>query len=633
MDNYFNLERVKQAHGLAETITAYNRTIREYNLHREARKPKKSELGSTELTLLMILARKFGRIDEVDGKKVAIGIVNGCRAKLETLERESLLERKAIGKALGKLIEAGFITQTYERGLSGELTKEGERRQAVGLSLDNPDKNNYQRRTIGAPRKDGSTNGQWKHCVYHLVPAVWDGVVFDSREVRVAPAAPAAPVSAEDQDVDSIDLPVAAKAKASAGVTKKQTDEVFEDIIKHYFAGHSTLNQDGDKPRNSLRGACKELARRALDLGDLNYANNFIWWMIQRRNAEYVRLMEKVEFLGGPYGLQKSIADLWDEFVPEKDDDYGQNGSNDDSDEAANDESEYAVPDLDHDEDAGFPPTSVAKAATPVFEYEEEVEPVEEVKPKPVDQYKDHRQAFVKALLKETNLLRRPSEGFTIELDSAQGVLIGWQAKWLDSVPYGRQIVQERVSQYILRVTLAWNVARYIAEHAEQFAEDGKIDQNYQPVVDPAVLAEIEAEKAAADELARKQKEEAGERARKQREEAEAAEIQRKADAAVAEAARKVKLRERNCRYVLVENTDEDGVFILVPKKPENIPLVREYLTSTFPNTFTVTDQTTSMLQGIVAAPLLEALKSDPIGFRDNGYVETDADRELAAAA
>ena len=118
------------------------------------------------------------RVDEIDGKKVTVGIVNGCCASLMTLDRESLLERKAVGKSLSKRIDAGIITQTYERDLAGELTKEGERRKALGISLDCPEKNNYQSRSIGAPRKDGDGNGRWKHCVYYLVPVVWDDRTF-----------------------------------------------------------------------------------------------------------------------------------------------------------------------------------------------------------------------------------------------------------------------------------------------------------------------------------------------------------------------------------------------------------------------------------------------------------------------
>src|SRR5579863_2611952 len=167
MDNYFNMARAKQAYGLRQKLAA-------------------AGLGSSELLLLMILARKMGREDDLESGQIK----DGCRAALETLEAESLMERKAIGAALARLTTAGFLIQTMDRDRRylgvGELTKEGLRRQARGLSLHNPAKNNYVRKPIGHPRKNGKQPGQWKHCVYHLVPEVWDSVVFETRDARQA---------------------------------------------------------------------------------------------------------------------------------------------------------------------------------------------------------------------------------------------------------------------------------------------------------------------------------------------------------------------------------------------------------------------------------------------------------------
>jgi DNA-binding MarR family transcriptional regulator len=318
MDGYFNLERVKQAHGLCDSIREYNRNRTD---------PKKQpKLDSVELTVLMVLARKMGRKTDLTTGEIE----NGCRAALVTLEHETLMERTAIGRALGNLIDAGFITKTYDRCRLTELTKEGQRRKALGLSLDCPEKNNYQRRPLGRPRDDKSDLGQWKHCVYHLVPAVWDGVVFDSREVPVAPA----PVSAEDQaPLDSMDLPVAPKKSTGTSVTKPNADEAFRQI-QYYFEGHNTLaNQSEKDARRSMNEACVELAQRALSEGDINYANNFLWWLMQRRNEVFAKLMDgTIKNLGVSFGLPKYIAELWDEFVLEKDDKIvGQNATEDDS--------------------------------------------------------------------------------------------------------------------------------------------------------------------------------------------------------------------------------------------------------------------------------------------------------------
>lgn len=613
MDNYCNLERVRQAFGLYEKTSEYNRS-------RNEGQPK---LGGTELHLLLVLARKMGRKTDIRTGEVE----NGCRASLETLEREAGMERKAIGNSLGKLIDAGFITQTYDRDLRTELTREGKRRLERGLPLDNPAKNNYQRQQMGARRKDGAGNGQWKHCVYHIVPAVWDSVVFDSREVRETTVAP---VSAEDQAVvDSIDLPVATKSPASAAVSKKQADEVFENI-KFYFAGHNTLvNQSEKDARRSMNATCVELAQRALDLGDIEYANNFLWWMINRRNTEWLRLTNKVQKLGSPVGLLKSVSDLWDEFIPEKDDEIGPDGPGGGS---ASDEPESMNQDFVYGDDVDDEPVKATESSTPVFTFDDDTAvvshaaaPAQEGKPEPpANPFRYQREAFLQALVQEPNLLRRPSEAFTLTLDPEKDVCLGWVGKWLDAVPYGRQIVYERMGQSsksILRVEIKWNVARYIVAHAEQFIEDGYIDELYQPEIDPEVLAEIEVERKSAEERER-------EISQKRQEEAEAAEEQPRKDAEAAEVQRKKKILESNIRRVLIDHTDQRT--FCFPGKSRDVSRVAEYLHAYLPNTVTIMDESDSMLEGEVSSSLIEAWKADPIGFRDNGYVEMDADRELA---
>jgi hypothetical protein len=267
------------------------------------------------------------------------------------------------------------------------------------------------------------------------------------------------------------------------------------------------------------------------------------------------------------------------------------------------------------------------QAPTPNFDFDEEDEPVEEIKPvqQRGDEFKQERKAFAAALYKETALLKRPADSVTLRLDLGSAVL-PLVVKWLESVTYaGKIVTYERVSRQVLRVTLPWNVARYIVEHVEQFAESGIIDTMYNPVVDPAVMVEIEAEKAATEELARNKKEEAEaaeELERRKKEEAEAAEIQSKADAAVRAAADEVQRRQSALRRVFIDWLDEDsGTLDYIGETP-TVFLLRDYLKEAFPHTVSIKHQSDSMLSAELAPSLLAAIETDRRGFIENGWVE-----------
>lgn len=589
---FYNLNRAKQAKALM--------------LH--LRDDKKTLLKAAEYAVLRALAERMAQKTlKPKGKRMTPTIANTCFPSLKSIARDAAMSESTASRAIDRLVKKGLIEKDVIHNFAWKGRKD------------------YK------PKHNG---------VRYRITAIWDEVPVveyreDHDEADGDEQEEMTTVSAEELAeaervlADPIDLPVATKAASATTAAKKQGNEVFE-IIKYYFGQHSTIAGQTDKDGiRSMTEAIKELVTRSLALGDLNYANGFIWWLKIRRNAEFVRLMTKVERLGSKIGLLKSIVDLWDEFVPEKDDEieelaYADQASDDY--EAAEQDSAYEA--YDEDDDFGQP-VKPAKPATPVYTFEDEEDDIQDGAPvaqvvQVANPHKYGREIFVQALTKETNLLRRPSEGFTVELD--KGVMVGMVNKWLSSVPYGRKIVHRSVSASVTRVEIKWNVARYIVAHAEQFIADGYVDELYQPVVDPEVLAEIEAEKAEAEESARVA-------AQKKAEEDAVAEAQRK-EAAEAAHAQKDKLqKQENMRIILKSYTDPDGDFCWIAKKSEQkyIPMVREYLTSTFPTTFRVTEQTDTQLTGIVSGILLDRMQADKLWFK-NVFTEADLATKAVAA-
>ena len=182
------------------------------------------------------------------------------------------------------------------------------------------------------------------------------------------------------------------------------------------------------------------------------------------------------------------------------------------------------------------------------------------------------------------------------------------------------QVVVEPRGEWCVR-------ARYIVEHAEQFVKDGFVDEHFKPEIDPEVLAEIEAERVAAEEHAR-------ELERQRKEEAEAAEIQRQKDAEAAEAERKRKNFEVNCRRVLMRNTDADReAFEWIGGSADEVIRVQIFLQTNFAETVTITSASGTVLQAQVSGSLIAAWQSNEDGFLENGYVGTAADRESTPVA
>ncbi|WP_263374994.1 hypothetical protein [Granulicella aggregans] len=238
--------------------------------------------------------------------------------------------------------------------------------------------------------------------------------MFDSRE-----AASAATVSAEAMAevervlADDADFSRSTRESIGTNVTKQDADEVFR-FIQHYFAGHPTLTSQSEK--NGLRSmnkACVELARKAIDLGNIQYASDFLWWLEQRRNEVYGKLMNgTIKNLGVDFGLLRYVNELWDEFVPESDNDPGP--STDDEggdDDNGGDDDGWSQDDDDDDEGGGKDesedesPTltsSRGQAPPPIFDFDDEDEPVEDTEPVsvPGDRFTHERKAFAAALSK-----------------------------------------------------------------------------------------------------------------------------------------------------------------------------------------------------------------------------------------
>jgi hypothetical protein len=64
-----------------------------------------------------------------------------------------------------------------------------------------------------------------------------------------------------------------------------------------------------------MNPVCEELARRAIALGDLYKAGDFINYIKACEGSEYDRLMDKVQRLGSGAGLLKTIDMYWNKFV------------------------------------------------------------------------------------------------------------------------------------------------------------------------------------------------------------------------------------------------------------------------------------------------------------------------------
>jgi DNA-binding MarR family transcriptional regulator len=288
LDGYYNVERARQAGALCDML-------------------RQAGMGINEMCLLKILGRKMGRETTVEGQ-----IKDGCRASLETLERESLLERRAIGKALGRLVDAGFITKTMDRDrrVAGELTKEGQRLQDMGLPTDA----SHVRQPLGRPRKDGSSAAQWQHCIYRAVVEVWNSIQFDGPKDRTAAQTVSTEVSAADKAVldEIVDGPPPAETESEVKVTEQNLDEVFRHL-GCYFPEHPTMGEA--KARKLMINVLKDLARRAIDIGHIQRAGDFLWWLQNHKPDEFTRLMNVVQQLGSPMGLLQSAKYYWEEFA------------------------------------------------------------------------------------------------------------------------------------------------------------------------------------------------------------------------------------------------------------------------------------------------------------------------------
>jgi hypothetical protein len=301
LDGYYNVERARQAGAMCDIL-------------------RKAGLGINEMCLLKILARKMGRETNAEGQ-----IKDGCRASLETLERESLLERRAIGKALGRLVDAGIITKTLDRHrrVAGEPTKEGQRRKDMGLPLDA----SHVRQPLGRPRKDGSSAAQWQHCIYRANLTVWDEIKWDKSASETGPKvdAPMEVSAAEQAAADTLDIHADQKAvedESTVEVSKENINEVFKITSSSFLVEHDTY-QVADNPRGAMNKACKELAQLCLEYsGSLSSAGDFLRWVPMAHPEEVNRLLgankkgnPSVRLLGSPAGLLHTIDCLWKQFV------------------------------------------------------------------------------------------------------------------------------------------------------------------------------------------------------------------------------------------------------------------------------------------------------------------------------
>jgi DNA-binding MarR family transcriptional regulator len=561
------------------------------------------ELSISEYAVLRALAERMAQKTLPRQGRCTQTIANTCFPGLDSIARDAAMCEKTVRRAIKSLEKKNLIAKEVIHNWQ------------------------WRGRKDYTPQHDGVRYRCTK--IWDEVPVVEYGVDYDEADIDEQEHTE---VSAEElAETDCVlddDLPVATKCTDGTEPTNADIDEVIR-VIKHYFADHPSITKLTDN--DPIQPTCKDLAQRALALGDIKYADAFIWWMINRRSSIYDYLMsEKVHNLCVHFGLPKYIKELWDRFVAEKDDEIT-DGDAQQQEEYADTESELEVED-DYEEPVKAP---APKAAVKVHEFEGDEDddiptdpvtaaPAASVEEKLVNPYRYHRDIFAKVLLKDEELLRRPSESFTINLDTSDDITLGWVHKWLDAVPYDRQIVHQRVSQSLLRVEIKWNAARYIAEHVDQFVEDGYVEAQYKPVIDPDVLAEIEAEKAAAEEAVR-------ELARKQAQEAEAAEIQRKADAAVTEAQRKQKNREYNCRRFLLDGTNtETGSFSYLASSPDTIHVLADCVATNYPDTFKIVNKSESLIEGTVSGSLLHIITVDPINFRQTGALVVEP--EAAAA-
>jgi hypothetical protein len=301
LDGYYNVERARQAGAMCDIL-------------------RKAGLGINEMCLLKILARKMGRETNAEGQ-----IKDGCRASLETLERESLLERRAIGKALGRLVDAGIITKTLDRHrrVAGELTKEGQRRKDMGLPRDD----SHVRQPLGRPRKDGSSAAQWQHCIYRANLVVWDAIKWDksASETEQNVHAPMEASVEEQAAADTLDVPAEQKAvedESTVEVSKEHINEVFKITTGSFLTEHDTY-QIADNPRGAMNKACKLLAQLCLGYsGSLSSAGDFLRWVPIDHPEEVNRLLgvdkkgnPSVRLLGSPAGLLHTVDLLWKKFV------------------------------------------------------------------------------------------------------------------------------------------------------------------------------------------------------------------------------------------------------------------------------------------------------------------------------
>lgn len=301
MDGYVNAEKVAVAYGLHKNLKA-------------------AGLGHIEHYLLITLAKRMGRKTDLDKGE----LLNGCRPSHEFLEEtDVILERKAIGKYIGHLEDAGFIrvTKDRHRAPEGELTKEGKRRVARGLPLDDgSDENNYVKKPMGRPRKDGKIQSQWEHCCYFTTP-IWDTIKFEGstkeRKETDAPVVDEARMAADSKVLDEIVdtqagiVPQAVATENEPAIEEKHLDEVFR-VLKFYFGRHKTMQHD-DAERKTIH-IRRDLARRALELGGIDRAGDFLSWLIKNHPAIVKKIMA-LDFLGGSIGLPKYIAALWPKFM------------------------------------------------------------------------------------------------------------------------------------------------------------------------------------------------------------------------------------------------------------------------------------------------------------------------------
>ena len=314
MDAYVNAEKVAVAYGLHKDLKA-------------------AGLGHIEHYLLITLAKRMGRETDIETGE----LLNGCRPSHDFLEEtDVILERKAIGKYIGHLEEKGFIRviKDRHRAPEGELTKEGKRRVSRGLPLDDgSDANNYQKRPMGRPRKDGKVSSQWQHCCYFATP-VWDTVKFDEPKKRKDKSAPvvSSDVSVADRAVlDSFDQVPETKSTApesKSAISNEEFDTVLK-IVNVEFIEHPVWSEENH--RDLVGIAIHELGRRAIQAGHLYRGVEFLDWLYMHRRSTFDFLGNSEKFGGA---LMKIVTDNWDQFIDSgyKDDQYYESSTEESSD-------------------------------------------------------------------------------------------------------------------------------------------------------------------------------------------------------------------------------------------------------------------------------------------------------------